>query len=169
MQRFPLRSLRLCERHKLFLSPVRCTHSSPVCLAGTGRRQGVATPRTLRHAFDPWSFTLFLLFSASLRLCEKLLLLFLITLHSLRITVSRFRERYSVTYRIFSYPLETMRNHKVSSHTRGKGSRGKWNSYLNVFLLAKGGGFSDRSMWGRTLLWRTLLRRTLLRRTLLRR
>ena len=32
---------------------------------------------------------LFLLFSASLRLCEKMLLRFLITLHSLRITVSR--------------------------------------------------------------------------------
>jgi len=25
---FLMRSLRLCERHKLFLSPVRCTHSS---------------------------------------------------------------------------------------------------------------------------------------------
>ena len=49
----------------LFLSPVRCTHSS---------RQGVATPRSLRDAFDPCSFLLFLLFSAPLHLCEKMLL-----------------------------------------------------------------------------------------------
>jgi hypothetical protein len=33
-----------------FLSLVRCTHS---------RRQGIATPRSLRYAFDPCSFPLF--------------------------------------------------------------------------------------------------------------
>lgn len=56
--------LYVCERHKLLLSPVRCTHSS---------HKGVATSRSLRDASGSSSFpntTLSFAFLASLREAE---------------------------------------------------------------------------------------------------
>jgi len=72
MQRFPL---RLCERHKLFLAPVRCTHSSRDLSSQLSALSSQLSAISLKHKIHSLRLitrhslpiTVFLLFSASLR------------------------------------------------------------------------------------------------------